>query len=130
MNLTGPETIVEKPAAELLAALSNFENFRALMPPEVVQFDAYEDGFTFGLKGFPAVKLVRDPEAAPDRVALMSRGGSIDFRLVCTAIAIDDQCSTAQLVFDGDLNPMLRMMVERPLKHLIDHLSEAIGRMS
>ncbi len=130
MNITGPEVTVEKPDRELIAELSNFENFRALMPAEVVQFEAFEDGFTFGLKGFPAVKLVRDFEAPADRVALKSRGGSIDFRLVCTAIPIDDKRSKAQLVFDGDLNPMLRMMVERPLKSLIDRLSEAIGKMA
>ncbi|MBI1316608.1 SRPBCC family protein [bacterium] len=129
MNITGPEVAVAKPADELLAYMGQFSNFESLMPEEVVQFEAYEDGFTFGLKGFPAVKLMRADDAAPGTIALKSRGGMIDFRLVCTVQPTDETHSTAQLVFDGDLNPMLRMMVEKPLTHLIQRLSEAMGQL-
>ena len=54
----------------------------------------------------------------------------IDFSLTGFISKSDDQISSFHLEFDGNLNPMLQMMVKNPLQSFINDLSENIKNLS
>ena len=43
--------------------------------------------------------------------------------------ALSDEQSSVQVAIEADVNPMLRMMVERPLRRFLEDLSEKIGQV-
>lgn len=124
----GPLVEVNKSADELKAMLSDYAQFEQLFPEDITYFKAYEDGFTFQLGSMPKVGLTRDQADNDNELALKAAGGSIDFRLVCRIEPVDDTHARAQLRFQGEFNPMIKMMVEKPLKRLLDQLSEGIAQ--
>ena len=118
---------VNKSADDLHANLSKFENFGDFMPDSVTKFEADDTSFKFGLKGMPEVRLVLDESQAPNLIKLKSASGKIDFSLSAVINEISDDSSELKFQFDGKFNPMLKMMVERPLKTFIEELVTKIS---
>lgn len=116
---------IQKSAEDLFDFLKSPANFERLMPDDIASFTASEDGFKFALKGMPEVKLKKEEEIAPTRLVFGS-AGSVSFQLIGEFTAVDDSQCDAQLLVTGDFNPMLRMMVERPLKSFISKIEEKL----
>jgi carbon monoxide dehydrogenase subunit G len=123
---TGPEVVIEKSTEYLKSHFNDFSNFEAIFPESTTYFKAYEEGFTFQMGSMPKVGLQKAESDNPNEIALKAAGGSIDFKLICRINPISDNQSKVQLHFEGEFNPMIRMMVEKPLKRLIDDLSEGL----
>jgi len=114
---------------ELYQKLSDFNNFQEIMPESVTKFEADNDSFIFGIKGMPEVRLVLDEKQEPEFIRLKSASSKLDFSLTCHIKAIDDSSSEAYFHFEGDFNPMLKMMVERPLKNFIESLADKLASL-
>lgn len=128
MKIESNKVRIEKSDSELFAFFSEMENFGKLMPDDVSLFEAREDGFKFALKGMPEVKLKKEEEEPPRRLVLGS-AGSVPFKLIGEITAVGENSSDVQLFFTGDFNPMLKMMVERPLKNFIGKLEEKLAQL-
>lgn len=102
--------------------LCNFENFRSLMPDDVAKFELRENGFVFGLRGMPDVKLIGKENIPHHTVSLQSASDKVSF-VLRAVIEPAGTGSEVQLLFEGDFNPMLKMMVERPLRNFLEQLS-------
>jgi carbon monoxide dehydrogenase subunit G len=119
---------IAKSDRELFEFFSVMENFGKLMPDDVQLFEAREDGFKFALKGMPEVKLKKESEEPNKRIELGS-AGSVPFKLIGEINAVGENESDVQLFFTGNFNPMLKMMVERPLKSFIGKLEEKLATL-
>ncbi|QTN39882.1 SRPBCC family protein [Cryomorphaceae bacterium] len=119
---------IAKSDRELFEFFSVMENFGKLMPDDVQLFEAREDGFKFALKGMPEVKLKKESEEPNKRIELGS-AGSVPFKLIGEINAVSENESDVQLFFTGNFNPMLKMMVERPLKSFIGKLEEKLATL-
>jgi len=128
MKIESNKIRIEKSDRELFDFFSEMENFGKLMPEDVSLFEAREDGFKFGLKGMPEVKLKKESEEPPHRLVLGS-AGSVPFKLIGEITSIGENESDVQLFFTGDFKPMLKMMVERPLKNFIVKLEEKLAQL-
>ncbi len=118
---------IDKSAQELYAELSHLENFKAYMPDSVTSFYADESSFKFGLKGMPEVRLVMDEVRKPELIKLKSASSKIDFSLAANINSINEHSSELKFDFEGKFNPMLKMMVERPLKTFMEELIDKIA---
>lgn len=120
-ELQSPKITINKSAAEIVAKYSTPASFKDLMPPEVVKFEASENSFLFGIKGLPEVRL-RLVEVTENQVLLSSTSDKLPFNLR-VAMHPQGEKTEAQLFFEGEFNPMLRMLVKKPLQNFIDHLA-------
>ena len=118
---------VNKSANELHELLSNYENFSKFMPDSVTSFEADDTSFKFGLKGMPEVRLVQDETDPPSLIRLKSASSKIDFSLAAHINALTEDSSELKFDFSGKFNPMLKMMVERPLKAFIEELADRVS---
>lgn len=117
---------VNKSAEELFAKLEDFQNFKKAMPDSVVKFEADETSFLFGMKGMPEVRLVLKEKKQPEYLLFKSASSKLDFGLACHIQPKTDDSCEAYFEFEGQFNPMLRMMVERPLKNFIEVLASKL----
>lgn len=114
---------VQKPASEIYAFLSNFNNFQKLMPDQVANWQSTEDECSFTIAGMASLGMKIKDKTPNSLVSAVRHGKApFDFELKCQ-IQEKDGASDVQLLFDADLNPMLKMMAERPLTNFLNMLA-------
>ncbi len=127
MNLESPTVIVEKSPEEVFNFLSDVKNFEKLMPENISKFEVLdEDKFLFALKGMPEIILKKKELVPPNKIILGAAGGKIDFSLTGLITKLEANKSEVQLVFDGEFNAMMAMMIKGPITKFIETLSNNI----
>lgn len=71
----------------------------------------------------PAIKLKFGEKISHSKIILESLDSKINFTLTAIINTIDSEKTSFQLEFDGNLNPMIQMMVKTPLQSFINDLS-------
>ena len=108
----------------LFNKLCLIENYKKIMPENISKFEMIdEESFIFSIKGMPAIKLKISEKNIPSKIVLKSLDSKIDFSLTGFISQSDDETSSFYLEFDGNLNPMLQMMVKNPLQSFINDFS-------
>lgn len=127
MNLESPKVTVQKSSNEIFEYLSDVKNFEHIMPENIDKFEAGEDSFLFALKGMPEIELKMQQAEAPHKIVLGSANEKFPFSLSAAIEDASESSSNVQLLFDGKFNPMVAMMVKKPLQKFIDTLITNIG---
>ena len=127
MNLESPKVSIKKSAQEVFDFLSDVKNFESLMQENISKFEMLEDDtFLFALKGMPEIILKKKEAIAPNKIVLGASGGKLDFSLTGNISEIDADNSEVQLLFEGDFNPMMAMMIKGPIGKFIETLATKI----
>lgn len=130
MNLESPKVNVEKSADYLFNALTDVKNFEKLMPDSIAKFEVLdENAFIFGLKGMPEIKLKMKDKVAPNKVVLGAASDKLPFTLTANIASLTQNTSEVQLIFDGDFNPMMAMMIKGPITKFIETLAENMNKL-
>ncbi len=123
MKLESPKTSINKSQQQVYEFLSSMDNFEKLMPESIQKFELIgENTFLFALKGMPEITLEKKSAEEFDKIELGAAGGKIDFSLTGHIQALSDDQSEVQLVFEGDFNPMMAMMIKGPISKFIETL--------
>lgn len=123
MNLESPKVNVDKSQEDIYNFITNLNNFEGLMPDTIEKFEVDGDSFIFGLKGMPEIRLVLQEKNEFDKVVLGAASSKLTFTLTVDIAKVSETSSAVQLLFTGDFNPMMAMMVKKPLQKFIDTLS-------
>jgi hypothetical protein len=100
------------------------ENFKKIMPENISKFEIIDsETLIFSLKGMPPIKLRIGEKKAPYSIILNSSESKIIFSLTAQIKKTGDNSCSFELEFNGDLNPMIQMMVKSPLQSFINDLS-------
>jgi len=129
MNLESKKTIVNKPQKDFFKFLSNLQNFEQLMPENIDRFEVDGESFIFSLKGMPEIRLVIDKTQEFNTLTLKAASSKLNFTLTANINEVSKNTCETQLLFTGDFNPMMAMMVKKPLQKFIDTLSENAGKL-
>ncbi|MBP1221451.1 SRPBCC family protein [Flavobacterium sp. 1355] len=130
MNLESPKVTVQKSAQELFDLLTDVRNFEKLMPDNIAKFEVIgEDAFIFGLKGMPEIKLKMKDKTAPNKIVLGAASDKLPFTLVSNIDSVSDSESAVQLVFDGEFNAMMAMMIKGPISKFIETLATNMTKL-
>jgi len=124
MNLESPKVSISKSPQEVFDFLSDVKNFEGLMPENISKFEVIsDDSFLFALKGMPEIMLKKKEVAPPNKIVLGAAGGKIDFSLTAVIDGNSESSSDVQLLFNGDFNPMMSMMIKGPIGKFIETLA-------
>lgn len=127
MKLESPKTTINKSAQDTFDFLSDVKNFEKLMPENISKFEVLEDDkFLFALKGMPEIVLKKKEAIAPNKIVLGAAGGKLDFSLTANITEIADEQSAVELLFEGEFNAMMAMMIKGPINKFIETL---VGNM-
>jgi hypothetical protein len=117
---------VNNPLADTFVFLSDFNNYEGLMPDQITGWESTSDECSFNIKGMASIGMKIDDTVEPNEIRIKSTNKSpFRFDLNCFLNGEGDACM-AQLVFESDLNPMLQMMVEKPLGSLFNHIMQRL----
>lgn len=129
MNLSSKKIIIAQSAKESFEFLSKPENYEQIMPDSTDKFELNDQGgFLFKLKGMPEIPLKLNEKTPDSKVAWGSGNKNFSFTLTIEINEVSNQDSEVQFLFDGNFNPMMSMMVKKPLQKFIDTLSENLEK--
>lgn len=130
MNLESPKVIVENNAAYLFEVLCNVTNFEKLMPDSIAKFEVTDaDSFIFGLQGMPEIKLRIKEKTPNSKIVLGAASDKLPFTLTANIESVSDSSSEVQLLFEGEFNAMMAMMIKGPITKFIETLSENMHKL-
>ncbi|WP_435262150.1 SRPBCC family protein [Tenacibaculum sp. nBUS_03] len=129
MNIEGNIVRVKKTSEELFNFFTKLENYEQLMPENTQKFEVDGESFIFGLKGMPEIRLVMKEKTEFSNVTLGAASSKLPFTLASDINKISENESEVVLKFNGDFNPMMAMMVKKPLTKFIETLTENIAKL-
>lgn len=129
MDIEGNKVVVKKSTKEVFDFFVNLANFEQLMPESTQKFEVEEDSFIFALKGMPEIRLVLGEKTPNSLVSLKAASSKLSFSLNAHIAESAENSSEVQLKFNGDFNPMMAMMVKKPLTSFIETLTENIAKL-
>ena len=129
MNINGNTVTVEKSAEEVFTFFSDLNNFKEIMPENIQKFEVDGDSFLFGLPGMPEIRLVLKEKTEFSNITLGAASSKLPFTLAADLNEISENKTEIKLNFEGDFNPMMSMMIKKPLTKFVDTLTENIGNL-
>lgn len=129
MNIEGARVSTTKSTKELFDFFIDVKNFEQLMPENTQKFEVEGESFLFALKGMPEIRMVLKEKTPNSQVVLGSASSKLSFFLTAQITEAPENKSDAQLIFKGDFNSMMAMMVKKPLTSFIDTLTQNIAKL-
>lgn len=120
MKLVSPTKTINQSAKFVFEKLRNPQQFKNLMPDNLEFFELTDNGFSFSLKGIPKISLAEKQSTEYQIVSYHSNGGNIPFELHFNLKEITSEQTEISVVFEGNFNPMLQMMVKSPISKFIE----------
>ena len=120
---------VLRPAEQIYAVISRFDNLTPALADKVEEWQATEDSCSFKAKGF-TVKL-RMEEREPGKyvkVVVDDGGVPMDFAFWIQLQEVSAADTRLRLVLRIDLNMMMKMMIGNKLQGALDQIAEGIAR--
>jgi carbon monoxide dehydrogenase subunit G len=129
-RIESEKVLIKKPAKDIYDFLGNFNNFQKLMPEQVTNWQSTEDECSFTIAGMASLGM-KIQERQPNKLIRVMRHGKapFDFFLNCDIDEKGEDCEV-KLSFDADLNPMLKMMAEKPLTNFLNLLVHKLKDLS
>ena len=111
-------------AEKIFTYLSDFNNFKALMPSQVTNWTSTSEECSFTINGMATIGM-KIIEKTPFTKITISSNGKVpfEFKLFVLLTEKDSTNSIGQLTFESDMNPMIKMMVEKPLGNFFNMLA-------
>ena len=128
MRLESSIATVAKPIEDVFDQLTQASTYELLMPEEASFRIRDEKQFSFKLGGMPVIPLKLERQTPNTQIVMAADGGSVPFELHANLEAIDGE-TKIQLVFEGNINPMMQMMVKKPLTQFLEALIANAGKL-
>ena len=120
---------VLRPAEQIYAVISRFDNLTPALADKVEEWQATEDSCSFKAKGF-TVKLRMEEREPGKYVKVVGDDGGVpmDFAFWIQLQEVSAADTRLRLVLRIDLNMMMKMMIGNKLQGALDQIAEGIAR--
>lgn len=124
-ELKGKKSNINAVPEKVYTFLSDFNNFKNLMPEQITGWKSEQDHCSFVVQGFGELKL-RIKEKVPNEMITIVpvSSGKIPFvfELVCLLNTADNHTTDCEFFIRHEMPAMISMMASRPLQNLVDIL--------
>ncbi len=129
MHIEAPTAQVAKSQKDTFEYLSDLRNFENLMPESIQTFEILDDDtFRFALKGMPEIVLKKKSATPHQQLELGAASSKLPFTLTANIRETGPEQSEVDLVFQGEFNAMMAMMVKGPITNFIGTLSTNLAK--
>ncbi|MEO9258559.1 MAG: hypothetical protein ABI207_09255 [Crocinitomicaceae bacterium] len=128
MEISSVEVNVHTSITKLFTFLTDTRNFVLLLPKDKIsEWKADETSCSFKVQNAATISLLQK-ELNPYSTILMISGekSPFPFSLTLNLKENGEEFTLAQLEFDGEVNAFLKMMVQKPLTNLFNHMAEKL----
>ncbi|MCK9617412.1 MAG: SRPBCC family protein [Lentimicrobiaceae bacterium] len=119
--------LINAPAEKTFNYLSDFNHFSNLMPPQITNWKSTTDSCSFTIQGMADIAM-QTKEKHPYSKIVISSGiqSKLAFDLIISLTENDNSQTQSCLTFEASLNPMMNMMLSKPLTNFINILNQQI----
>lgn len=97
------------------------------MPEQVTNWKSDKVSCSFTIQGMADVNMKIHETELDTHVHMKSHGKvPFGFDLISRLDAVDENKTKVHIEVDADLNPMMKMMVQRPLQNLVNIMAEKL----
>jgi carbon monoxide dehydrogenase subunit G len=129
-NIQSNQVTIAKPAQELYTFLQDMNNFEQLLPlGRISEWQSDGKSCSFKVQGAATIGLELLEGDEPSLVRMKATERSPFPFTLDAHLDEKDGSTTAWMEFNGDINPFIKMMVEKPLKNLFDHIAERMVKI-
>lgn len=119
--------LIDRPVEQVYAFLQDMNNFQQLLPQDrISDWKADQGQCSFKVQGAATIGLQLAGGTAPTLVNMKATDRSPFPFTLDVHLSAENGGTRARQVFNADLNPFIRMMVEKPLQNLFDHIAERL----
>ena len=130
MFIETPKTIVAKDAESTFNFLNDLSNFEQLMPENIDKFEVLnENRFLFSLKGMPEIVLEKKEQFPHSKLVLGAASNKLPFTLTADISELQENKSEVTLLFSGEFNAMMAMMIKSPITNFMNTLATNLGKI-
>ena len=131
-RLESHEVIINKKPEEVFYYLSDFNNYKDLMPEQVTDWISDTQTCSFTIKGMASLGMAIDTTTPHTEIKIKRNGKApFDFILTGSMDGSDNGNKTKlKLIFDADLNPFLKMVAEKPLTNFLNLLVDKYAELN
>ena len=116
---------IAKPAQALYDFLQDMNNFQQLLPEgRISEWKSDGTSCSFKVQGAATIGLMLDGGTPPTLLKLKATERSPFPFTLDVHLNEADGITTIGQTFNADLNPFIKMMVEKPLGNLFDHIAD------
>lgn len=127
MKIESNKVVVKANREQVIAFLSDSNNLIHLLPHDKISdWKATQTECSFKVQGGVIISLIQDGINGNDQLFMKSgQGTPFPFKLTIQLNDLNGE-TEGYIVFDGEVNMFLRMMVEKPLTALFNLMSEKL----
>lgn len=108
--------------------MGDFNNFKHLLPEDKIQdFTCTADQCSFGIKGLMPL-TIKIKERQPKSRITFETTGIAKFVFTLHIHLLDDQKANVEL--EGDMNPFIKTMAEKPLSDLVNTMATKLAALN
>jgi hypothetical protein len=124
-KLESDKVEINNSASTIFNYLSDFNNFEKLMPSQVTNWSSTSEECTFTINGMATIGMKIIEKTPFTKITITSHGKvPFEFKLFVLLTEKDATNCIGQLTFESDMNPMIKMMVEKPLGNFFNMLAQ------
>jgi len=129
MNLETEKVIIKKSQQDFFEFLSDLNNFKDLMPENTDKFEVDGESFLFNLKGMPEIRLVVKEKQNFNKIVFAAASSKLNFSLTALINVANENSCEVKLIFNGEFNAMMAMMIKSPLQKFINTLTDNASKL-
>ena len=124
MKIESNHQLINKDSATIFKFLTDLSNYKELFPQEKIEnWNATEEFCTCKVKGLSDIGLKR-VASTPNTLIYLDSYGKSPFKFTLNLYLSDNNDQTeVYLIFEGDVNPFMKMMLEKPLTEFLNNLT-------
>lgn len=128
MKIESDKVEVNKSCEEVFNFLSDFRNFEKLLPEDKISdWKATEDTCGFTIKGMAEIGMKIENKVPNSQINIKSHGENpFDFTLNAFMEETEPGKCKGFMIFDADVNPFMKMMVQKPLTNFFNMLTHKL----
>jgi hypothetical protein len=131
MKIESKKAIVNTSAEKAFNFISDFNNFKNLLPDDKISdYQSTSDSCSFNINGMANISM-RIKSRFPNSKLEVVSDGKNPFNFLLT-ILLDEKTENsceAVIIFEADVNPFVKMMIETPLTNFFNMLSEKLPQI-
>lgn len=125
------EVEINAPVKKIFDFLSDFTNFTLLIPDKVENWKATKEKCSFRVSGMADIGMEISQTTPYSSIVIVNDkevGTPFSFSFNWDFKSIDESKTKVKSFFDLDVNPMMSMMIKKPLQNFMDILVDTLKK--
>ena len=130
-NIASKKVEVNNSAENVFNFLADLNNFEKLMPKDKISnWTSNSNECSFEINGMSTIGMKFQETSPYSYLKLVSHGKNpFSFTLDVKFEKTEKDSVISQMIFSGDINPFLKLVVEKPLTNFFNQLVENLGQV-